>query len=81
MMAAKARTFNDHAMVEAIQQSSTPAEAKQLGRAVSNFDRDRWSAVRFDLVVKGNIAKFSRSRSTGSTVGDSPACSGGGEPS
>ena len=32
--------------------------AKKLGRQVRNFDHARWEAARFDIVVRGNTAKF-----------------------
>jgi ribA/ribD-fused uncharacterized protein len=58
MMAAKARLFGDEASVPAILAARTPAEAKVLGREVSGFDEERWAAERFELVVRGNVAKF-----------------------
>lgn len=59
MMASKARTFGDLEHLQAILEAPTPAEAKQLGRAVRNFDATRWQAVAFDFVVQGSVAKFS----------------------
>lgn len=58
MMAEKARLFGDeeaygHALVAA-----SPAAAKAVGRTVRNFDNGRWNAERFDIVVRGNVAKF-----------------------
>ena len=38
--------------------ADTPAEVKAAGRSVRFYDDDRWSAVRFDRVVAGNLAKF-----------------------
>jgi ribA/ribD-fused uncharacterized protein len=35
-----------------------PGAAKALGRAAKNFDQEKWEAVCFDIVVRGNIAKF-----------------------
>jgi ribA/ribD-fused uncharacterized protein len=58
MMAAKARLFGDEASVAPILAARTPAEAKALGRLVSGFDESRWAAERFELVVRGNVAKF-----------------------
>ncbi|SEM15766.1 NADAR family protein [Streptacidiphilus jiangxiensis] len=58
MMAAKARLFGDEASVPAILAARTPAEAKVLGRKVTGFDEERWEAERFELVVRGNVAKF-----------------------
>ncbi|WP_042386764.1 NADAR family protein [Streptacidiphilus melanogenes] len=58
MMAAKARLFGDEASVPLILAARTPAEAKVLGRKVSGFVEERWAAERFELVVRGNVAKF-----------------------
>lgn len=59
MMTAKARLFGDDAMADRIPAVATPAEAKKLGRLVRGFDDTTWDAHRFDLVVDGNVAKFS----------------------
>jgi len=58
MMAEKARFF-DSSMVEKILEAKTTKEVKSLGREVRNFDDKIWSQKSFDVVVKGNMAKFS----------------------
>ncbi|MGA6164981.1 NADAR family protein [Amycolatopsis magusensis] len=58
MMAEKARLFGDTEAEQRILGSETPAEAKELGRAVRDFDQDTWVARRFDIVLRGNEAKF-----------------------
>jgi hypothetical protein len=58
MMVAKARLFGDDEIVPEILAASHPSEAKALGRKVRGFDDDVWTRRRFDLVVKGNVAKF-----------------------
>lgn len=58
MMVEKARLFADEEAAQNILASSTPNHAKALGRTVKNFDNDTWNLNRFDIVVKGNIAKF-----------------------
>jgi ribA/ribD-fused uncharacterized protein len=58
MMAEKARLFGDDEMLAEILASQTPADAKKLGRAVRDFDQDAWVAARYDIVVRGSIAKF-----------------------
>lgn len=58
MMASKARLFGDEAACARILASAHPGEAKKLGREVRGFDAARWEAHRFDLVVRGNVAKF-----------------------
>ncbi|WP_328290182.1 NADAR family protein [Nocardia aurantiaca] len=58
MMAEKARLFGDEDMRSRILSSDTPADAKRMGRAISGFDQDTWEAHRFDIVLRGSIAKF-----------------------
>lgn len=58
MMAAKARLFGDERAEARILAAGHPGEAKDLGRRVRGFDEARWAAARFDLVVRGNLAKF-----------------------
>ncbi|WP_354640250.1 NADAR family protein [Kitasatospora camelliae] len=58
MMAGKARLFGDEAIVPRILAAKSPAEAKKLGRLVRGFDEALWKAERFELVVRGNVAKF-----------------------
>ena len=59
MMAAKARLFGDEETLAKILIASSPSAAKKLGRQVRGFDDARWKAARFDLVTRGNVAKFS----------------------
>ncbi|AHJ99773.1 NADAR family protein [Hymenobacter swuensis] len=75
MMAEKARLFNDEATRQAILQAPHPDVAKRLGRQVQNFEEARWDAARFEIVVRGNAAKFGQHpallnylRATGSRV-------------
>ncbi|WP_240506399.1 NADAR family protein [Thermoactinospora rubra] len=58
MMAHKAWLFGDEESAERILAAGHPAEAKKLGRAVRGFDEEVWAARRFDIVVRGNTAKF-----------------------
>lgn len=60
MMAAKARLFGDAKAEASILRASSPGEAKKLGRQVAGFDEAAWKERRFDLVVQGNVAKFSQ---------------------
>lgn len=60
MMSEKARLFQDVASLEKIQKAKTASQAKQFGRTVAGFDELKWRASRFDIVVKGNLAKFSQ---------------------
>ncbi|MEM6930512.1 MAG: NADAR family protein [Myxococcota bacterium] len=58
MMAEKARLFSDREALEAILDCTDPGKAKALGRRVRGFDEAAWRAARFDIVVRGNLAKF-----------------------
>lgn len=58
MMAHKAWLFGDEERAVKILAASHPGEAKKLGRTVRGFDEATWGAHRFDIVVRGNTAKF-----------------------
>lgn len=58
MMAHKAWLFGDGDTAAKILAADHPGQAKTLGRAVRDFDEALWNAHRFDIVVRGNLAKF-----------------------
>ena len=58
MMAGKARLFGDEEMAARVLAAPTPKQAKALGREVRGFDSALWERERFELVVRGNLAKF-----------------------
>jgi len=60
MMAGKARLFGDEETLAAILATSDPSAVKKLGRKVQGFDEERWRSERFELVTRGNIAKFTQ---------------------
>ena len=60
MMAEKARLFGDEDVRNQILDTTDPKLQKALGRQVRNFDESRWREVRVEIVVKGNVAKFSQ---------------------
>ncbi len=60
MMASKARLFNDLDAEQSILKSKQPKDAQRLGRGVRGFDEKVWKEHRFELVVSGNLAKFSQ---------------------
>lgn len=60
MMAQKAWLFKDIEIFAKIIDSTDPQEIKALGREVKNFDTKIWNQHKFDIVVKGNLAKFSQ---------------------
>jgi ribA/ribD-fused uncharacterized protein len=59
MMAEKARLFKDAGALQRILGATTPGAAKAFGREVLGFELETWSAHCFDIVVRGNLAKFS----------------------
>lgn len=70
MMAEKARLFEDEKSLEAIINSDTPESAKKLGREVKGFDQQVWMDHRYDVVVKGNLLKFSQNDRLGQFLMD-----------
>lgn len=75
MMYRKAIMFNDASIAETILLTDNPQEQKDLGRMVANYDDDRWSASRVDIMVEGLFEKFNQNAklrdallSTGDTV-------------
>ena len=68
MMAGKARLFADDAARARVLAARTPAEAKKIGREVQGFDDARWRAARFELVVRGNEAKFAQNAAAGAVL-------------
>jgi hypothetical protein len=60
MMAEKARLFEDPQSLAQILATDDPSRAKAIGRKVRGFDDARWTPRRFDLVTRGNVAKFTQ---------------------
>ena len=58
MMAEKARLFHDEDALQKIMQAYDPMEQKKLGRRVQGYDDAVWKACCYDVVVRGNAAKF-----------------------
>jgi ribA/ribD-fused uncharacterized protein len=58
MMAQKALLFNDLDIYQQVLLAKSPAEAKALGRQVSRFEDATWNNHRWEIVVRGNLAKF-----------------------
>ncbi|MGW4791760.1 NADAR family protein [Nonomuraea sp. NPDC004297] len=58
MMAHKAWLFGDEESAARILRAGHPRDAKLLGRAVRDFDQAVWERQRFDIVVRGSVAKF-----------------------
>lgn len=62
MMAEKAKLFKNDKLIDEIINASHPNKAKMLGRQISGFTNEIWNAHRFEIVVKGNLAKFSQNK-------------------
>lgn len=60
MMHQKALLFGDVYTAQEILNEPVPALQKKLGRKVSNFDPIKWNSVAKDIVLKGNMAKFTQ---------------------
>lgn len=60
MMWKKAILFRDVEIAERILVAPHPHEAKKLGREVRDFDADVREKHRTEIVVEGNLAKFSQ---------------------
>jgi ribA/ribD-fused uncharacterized protein len=63
MMAEKARLFGDHQARMAILDTEHPSDARKIGRSVRAFNEVVWRQQRIDIVVRGNLAKFSQHES------------------
>lgn len=58
MMAKKALLFGDLEIFQKIVISDKPGEVKDLGRRISGFDDEIWTAERYEIVKAGNLHKF-----------------------
>lgn len=60
MMAEKARLFGDEERCAKILSVHGPGDAKAHGRRIAGFSEEKWEAHRFEIVVEGNVHKFSQ---------------------
>lgn len=60
MMFKKALLFKDYAIAKEILKSKSPKKIKELGRLVQNFDSKTWDEYKAEIVLQGNILKFSQ---------------------
>jgi ribA/ribD-fused uncharacterized protein len=58
MMWRKATLFGDTGTAARILRADHPAQAKDLGREVRDFDNATWEQARYDVVVAASTAKF-----------------------
>ncbi|PHM61139.1 NADAR family protein [Xenorhabdus ishibashii] len=63
MMAGKARLFNDHEALKKIINAKNPGAAKAYGREIRGFNQSIWDRHRLNIVIEGNLAKFSQNKS------------------
>jgi predicted NAD-dependent protein-ADP-ribosyltransferase YbiA (DUF1768 family) len=59
-MLCKAELFGDIPSAHAVMAARTPAEAKAVGRRITGFDQEIWDKVKFPLMVRLSVAKFSQ---------------------
>ena len=60
LMLCKAKLFGDIQATHAVVATRTPAEAKAVGRQIAGFDQEIWDRVKFPLMVRLLVAKFSQ---------------------
>lgn len=65
MMAQKALLFNDKESYHKIMTANNPREYKAIGRKIKGFNQDVWDERKYDIVYKGNYAKFSQNEALG----------------
>lgn len=59
MMWSKAMLMGDVEIAKQILRTKSLAEVKALGRKVKNFDAKLWDEKKYEVVLAGNMAKFS----------------------
>ena len=52
--------MSDEDIFQKILQTDDPKKIKALGRLVKNYQDEIWIAHRYEIVVQGNLAKFSQ---------------------
>lgn len=60
MMYHKALLFADYEYAQKIIVSSDPKEIKEFGRLIRGFDEKRWDENKQNIVLQGNLLKFSQ---------------------
>ena len=60
MMACKAELFKDYFTRDKILKNNNPKEIKALGRKVIGFNQNIWDFYKYNIVLFGNILKFSQ---------------------
>ena len=60
MMASKARLSGDDSALSAILATDDPQEQKRIERQIRHFDHESWQQKCENIVLRGNLAKFSQ---------------------
>lgn len=60
MMYYKAKSMNNEEYMKKILEAKAPNIQKRLGRKIPDFDIGYWEKIKFEVVVKGNLLKFSQ---------------------
>lgn len=58
MMAEKARLFKDNDALKKIMAATDPSDQKRFGRNVRGYDEQKWSSVRYDVVLRATLEKY-----------------------
>jgi len=62
MMYNKAKFFGDKNAMKKVMELDDPSDQKQVGKEVTPFDPEKWSAVCQDIVKQGNRLKFGQNQ-------------------
>lgn len=65
MMWSKANLFDDADAAARVLTAGHPKQAKDIGGQVRGFAEETWEAHRFDIVTRGNVAKFGQNPEMG----------------
>ncbi len=60
MMWHKAKAFGDSITMSAVLKEINPINQKALGKQVQGFHDDEWDEIKYDVVLHGNMLKFSQ---------------------
>jgi len=60
MMQQKALHFGDVEIADKVMKTRHPSDQKKLGKLVKNFDKESWDKVNFQIVYRGNYAKYTQ---------------------
>ena len=60
MMSEKAKLFKDEESFQLIMQENSQKKIKEYGRLIKNFNDEEWNKHKINIVVQGNLLKFSQ---------------------